>query len=63
MIEFNKIPLGALDFNVGQIPGLPPNPRGWTDAEIKKLAKSMKATPELAIIQRLNEAHYETTER
>lgn len=53
MIEFNKIPLGALDFNVGQIPGLPPNPRGWTDAEIKKLA----------IIQRLNEAHYETTER
>ena len=48
MIEFFKIPLGALDFNTGQIPGLPPNPRSWTDAEIKKLAKSMKATPELA---------------
>lgn len=48
MIEFNKIPLGSLDFNTGQIAGLPANPRSWTDAEIKKLAKSMKATPELA---------------
>ena len=48
MIEFFKIPLGTLDFNTGQIAGLPPNPRSWTDAEIKKLAKSMKATPELA---------------
>ena len=48
MIEFNKIPLGSLDFNTGQISGLPANPRSWTDSEIKKLAKSMKATPELA---------------
>ena len=48
MIEFFKIPLGSLDFNTGQIAGLPANPRSWTDAEIKKLAKSMKATPELA---------------
>ena len=48
MVEFYKIPLGILDFNTGQIPGLPANPREWTDAELKKLAKSMKGTPELA---------------
>ena len=47
-IEFRRIPLGLLDFNTGQIPGLPANPREWTDRELKRLAKSMKATPELA---------------
>ena len=46
-MEFKKIHLTRLDFNTGQIPGLPPNPRGWTDGEIKRLAKSMKGTPEL----------------
>ena len=46
-MEFKKIHLTRLDFNTGQIPGLPPNPREWTDAEIKRLAKSMKGTPEL----------------
>ena len=48
MVEFRRIELRLLDFNTGQIPGLPANPRAWTDAEIKKLAKSMKNTPELA---------------
>ena len=47
MMEFKKLPLTELDFNTGQIQGLPVNPREWTDAEIKKLAKSMKGTPEL----------------
>ena len=47
MIEFRRISLDQLDFNTGQIPGLPPNPREWTDSEIKRLAKSMKGTPEL----------------
>ena len=47
MINFERIPLDQLDFNTGQIPGLPPNPREWTDSEIKRLAKSMKGTPEL----------------
>ena len=46
-MEFKKIHLTRLDFNTGQIPGLPPNPREWKDAEIKRLAKSMKGTPEL----------------
>ena len=48
MVEFRRIELHQLDFNTGQISGLPANPRAWTDAEIKKLAKSMKNTPELA---------------
>lgn len=47
MINFERISLDQLDFNTGQIPGLPPNPREWTDSEIKRLAKSMKGTPEL----------------
>ena len=47
MIEFRRIALDQLDFNTGQIPGLPPNPREWTDLELKRLAKSMKGTPEL----------------
>ena len=47
MMDFRKIALTELDFNTGQIPGLPPNPREWTDLEIKRLAKSMKGTPEL----------------
>lgn len=46
-MDFKKIHLGLLDFNTGQIPGLPPNPREWTDLELKRLAKSMKNTPEL----------------
>ena len=46
-MEFKKLPLTELDFNTGQIQGLPVNPREWTDAEIKRLAKSMKGTPEL----------------
>ena len=46
-MDFRKIALTDLDFNTGQIPGLPPNPREWTDLELKRLAKSMKGTPEL----------------
>lgn len=46
-MDFKKLPLSLLDPNTGQIPGLPPNPRAWTDLEMKRLAKSMKDTPEL----------------
>ena len=48
MIDFKRIPLSLLDFNTGQITGLPANPREWTDQELKRLAKSLKETPELA---------------
>ena len=58
-MDFKKIRLSLLDFNTGQIPGLPPNPREWADLELKRLAKSMKNTPELAIVQRLNRASHE----
>ena len=47
MIEHRRIPLDLLDPNSGQIPGLPANPREWADIELKRLAKSMKGTPEL----------------
>ena len=47
MVTFERIHISRLDFNTGQIPGLPPNPREWTDLELKRLAKSMKNTPEL----------------
>ena len=48
MITFERIHISRLDPNTGQIPGLPANPREWTDTELKRLAKSMKETPELA---------------
>ena len=48
MITFERLPLDQLDPNVGQVPGLPANPRQWTDAEVTRLAKSMRGTPELA---------------
>ena len=48
MITFERIPLAQLEPNTGQIQGLPANPRQWTDAEVRKLARSMKQTPQLA---------------
>ena len=38
MIDFRKIALTDLVSNTGQIPGLPANPRAWTDSDIKRLA-------------------------
>lgn len=48
MITFERIKLSKLAANTGQIPGLASNPRTWTDQEVRRLAKSMKQTPELA---------------
>ena len=48
MITFERIKLPQLAANTGQIPGLASNPRTWTDQEVRRLAKSMKQTPELA---------------
>ena len=47
-MKFGHITLDLLEPNSGQIPGLPANPRQWTQTEIDRLARSMKATPELA---------------
>ena len=42
-----RIALKDLEQNTGQIPGLPANPRQWTKAEIDRIAKSLRETPEL----------------
>ena len=47
MVEFRRIPIGLLDPNTGQIPGVPRNPRKWTGRALKALADSMRETPEL----------------
>ena len=46
-METIRIALKDLVQNTGQIPGLPANPRQWTKAEINRIAKSLRETPEL----------------
>lgn len=46
-METIRIKLKDIAPNTGQIPGLPANPRQWTRAEIDRIAKSLKETPEL----------------
>lgn len=41
------LPLADLEQNIGQIPGLPSNPRTWTQLDIDRLATSLRETPEL----------------
>lgn len=43
----NQVALSLLEQNVGQIEGLPANPREWGRDEIDRLAKSLRKTPEL----------------
>lgn len=33
--------------NDGRVPGLPANPRSWTDSDVDRIAKSLQETPEL----------------
>lgn len=42
-----QIGVQVIDVNAGQIPGLQRNPRTITKADIKKIADSLKETPEL----------------
>ena len=46
-MEITKLKLSALEPNAGQIPGLPINPRQWTQSDIDSLARSLTETPEL----------------
>ena len=46
-MEIQRINIGLLTANTGQIEGLPANPRTWTQTEIDRLAKSLNETPEL----------------
>ena len=41
------VPLSDLEPNIGQIPGLPMNPRQWTQGEVNRIAQSLEETPEL----------------
>lgn len=42
-----EIPVTKLVGNSGQIPGVPKNPRTWTQGDVMRLAKSIQETPEL----------------
>lgn len=46
-MEAKKIDIDRLAGNVGQIPGVPANPRRWGADEIGNLARSIEETPEL----------------
>lgn len=46
-MEIKRIRLTDLEINRGQIEGLPSNPREWTRADLDRLVKSIKETPEL----------------
>ena len=42
-----KLKISDLEGNIGQIPGLPKNPRKWSEDEVSALAASLLETPEL----------------
>lgn len=46
-MKIQKLKLSDLEQNIGQISGLPANPRQWGQDEIDRLAKSLRDTPEL----------------
>jgi len=46
-MEIVRIKTRLLEQNTGQLPGLPANPRTWTQSDIDRIARSLKETPEL----------------
>jgi len=46
-MEIVRIKTSLLEQNTGQLPGLPANPRTWTQSDIDRIARSLKETPEL----------------
>lgn len=55
----NEIPITKLVGNSGQIPGVPKNPRTWTQGDVMRLAKSIKETPELLELRGLIAVEHE----
>ena len=47
MERITRLPIASVVQNVGQIDGLPCNPRQWTQTDIDRIAKSLRETPEL----------------
>ena len=42
-----NIPIMQIENNMGQVPGLPPNPRNTNPAKLDKLVESIKQDPEM----------------
>lgn len=42
-----RLPIELVQFNEGQLPGVPKNPRQWTRDDVERLARSLEETPEL----------------
>lgn len=47
-IQIKHVPIGLLEYNTGQIDGVPENPRTREDAKQKKLETSINELPEMA---------------
>ena len=48
-IQIKFVPIELLEYNEGQIPGVPENPRTREDAKQRTLQKSIKELPEMAV--------------
>ena len=48
-IQIRFVPIDLLEYNEGQIPGVPENPRTREDAKQRNLQKSIKELPEMAV--------------
>ena len=48
-IQITLVPLDELEYNIGQIPGVPENPRTREDEKQNKLKNSIEALPEMTI--------------
>ena len=48
-IQIRFVPIELLEYNEGQIPGVPENPRTREDAKQRNLQKSIKELPEMAV--------------
>lgn len=46
-MEIKHIDIALLEGNIGQVNGLPANPRKWTQREVERIAASLQETPEL----------------
>lgn len=46
-MQIVKLKTSELQPNIGQVPGLPINPRQWTKGDVDKIAASLSETPEL----------------
>ena len=58
--EVKWLPLKCLQPNTGQVTGLPGNPRQWTEGDVKRIARSLKETPELFVARPIIVLPYST---